>query len=67
VTARPIDGFAWHCAFFSHRVYREAPAARANLSDLAQMVCTHRGQQGPNEAAEKCWLNGCLRWARDRT
>lgn len=48
----PIDRFAWQYSFYAHLIYRQAPASRQALSDLAQAMHAIKSHLSPIEAAD---------------
>jgi hypothetical protein len=49
----PVDCFAWQYAFYTHLLYRKAPATAAHLFDVTQAVHAVRGHVDPIRAAHE--------------
>jgi hypothetical protein len=48
-----VECFAWQYAFYTHLLYRKAPASAAILFDVAQAVHVMRGHLDPIRVADE--------------
>ncbi len=52
----PTARFAWQYSFYAYLIYRQAPASKAELSDLTQALHVIKGHLNPIAAADEVML-----------